>query len=211
MIVHDLEQGTGEWLRARLGIPTTSDFDKIISPDGKLMGETRRTFAKRNLTELMLGRPVETPNTEWMIRGSDLEREAVETYEFMTDLKTETVGFITDDKGLCGTSPDRMVGEDGLLEIKCPAPWTHTEYLIENKIDKKYKPQMQGQMFITGRKWVDWYSYHPELAPLVIRHERDEKYQERIRYCLDQYNEYMKLKISELKSRGYEFKMELNL
>lgn len=203
MIVHDVEQGSTEWLRLRMGIPTTSDFSNIITPEGKLSGDGARTFAKLKTSEIMAGAPIEKGKSHWMERGNELEPEAVETYEFITGNRADVVGFITTDDSKFGASPDRLVNDDGLLEIKCPSPWQHTEYLIENKVSRIYRPQLQGQLLITEREWVDWYSYHPLLPPLIIRVFRDDQYIERIKKAMARFSDLMEINKQKLISNGY--------
>lgn len=202
MKVYDVEQGSTEWLRLRMGIPTTSDFDQLIKPDGGFSASAR-PFAKLKTSEIMAGAPIEKGKSHWMERGNELEPEAVETYEFITGNKTEKVGFITTDDGKFGTSPDRLVNDDGLLEIKCPSPWQHTEYLIENKVNPIYKAQIHGQMLLTGRKWVDWYSYHPLLSPLIIRVYRDERYIARLQAAMKRFTGLMDKYKNDLIKNGH--------
>jgi len=75
-----------------------------------------------------------------------------------------------------GASPDGLIGEDGLLEIKCPLAHTHVGYLREGVLPPKYIPQVQGQLWVTGRQWCDFVSYHPELKIMIVRVERDDSY-----------------------------------
>jgi hypothetical protein len=175
MIVHDCEQGSEAWHFARMGIPTASEFFKLLTPTGK-PSASAKGIAHRLLAELITGKPITdfdgNAHTE---RGKELEPDAIAFYEMQNGLDTVRVGFVTDDARTMGCSPDCLVGDDGLLEIKCPAPHTHVEYML-NGLDKGYYPQIQGQLLVTGRKWVDWMSYHPEMEPVIIRVERDEKY-----------------------------------
>lgn len=203
MIVHNVEQGTPEWHRLRMGIPTGSDFDQLITPKGKLAGDAARTFARKKLAEIYTNSPIYTPKTYWMERGSDLEQMAVDTYELMTDQETEKVGFITNDERTAGVSPDRLVKPNGLLEIKCPAADTHMEYMIENKVDIQYKPQLQSQMFITERDWVDWFSFHPLLEPVLIRVQRDEDYIQKIGKALRRFNDLKQIYVRKLQENNY--------
>lgn len=175
MKVYHVAQGSPEWAALRLGIPTASEFAKIVTPTGKLSEQSRK-YAHLLVAERLLGRPlVALDELEWIARGKELEPEAARLYEFDREMDTEPVGFITTDSGLIGASPDRLVGEAGLLEIKVPAPQTHVGYVLEG-FAKLYKPQVQGQLYVTGREWTDWMSYHPELPPIIERVYRDEAY-----------------------------------
>jgi YqaJ-like viral recombinase domain len=176
MIVHgDLIQGSTEWLRLRAGIPTASCFDCLITPKGKPSTSAER-YLHELLAERILGRPLTGPVTTWMDRGARSEAEAVAYYESLRDLDTTKVGFVTNDAGTIGASPDRLVGDDGLLEIKVPKEHTHVSYLLGGGIAEKYCPQLQGQLWITGRAWIDSVSYHPEMPPSIVRVSRDEDY-----------------------------------
>lgn len=186
MIIHDIIQRSPEWYALRLGVPTTSCFDKIITPKGDLSKQASG-YIDECLAEWLTGEQREIPMNYWMERGAQLEDDAVALYEMTVSMDTVPVGFITNDEKTIGCSPDRLVGDEGLVEIKCPAPWTHVGNLRSGVIDKKYYPQVQGQLLITGRKWVDWFSYHPEMPPSLIRTERDEPYIERLSEALDQF------------------------
>ncbi len=172
---HLCEPRSREWFLMRLGVPTSSEFHKIVTPGGKISAQAEG-YAHTLLAELMLGRSLDTPETQWMVRGQELEDEAIKAYELVAGVETSLGGFITNDDGTLGCSPDRLVGEDGILEMKVPAPNTHVGYLVSRDFGKEKWPQVQGQLLVSGRKWVDLMSYHPELPPVVIRAERDEKY-----------------------------------
>jgi putative phage-type endonuclease len=202
MILHNVEQGTNEWLKVRLGIPTASEFSKIITPTGKLSAQADK-YANRLVAEKMLGYPVDEFKGNYHTnRGKELEPEAVSFYELQRDIETVKVGFLTNDEGTIGASPDRLVGEDGLLEIKCPAPQTHIEYLTTGEVDKDYYPQIQGQLLVSGRKWVDILSYHPELPPAIIRVERDEKYIAGLSDALAQFTNNLAAKLDQIKQKN---------
>jgi hypothetical protein len=177
MKIHDVQQGSSEWLALRAGIPTASQFDSIITRSGK-RSESRERYKLTLLAERLMGHPVAEHITFWMQRGTETEAEAVSYYEFQRDLETERCGFITDDEGTYGASPDRFVGPHGLLEIKVPSEWVHMGYLLgSGKAYDRYIVQCQGQLLVcTDRDWVDIMSYHPELPPAIFRVERDAKY-----------------------------------
>lgn len=178
MIIHPCVQGTEEWRRLRLGRPTASEFHRIVTPTGKPSSQAS-DYCNDLLGELMLGRPLDGPTMPWMERGQLLEEEARRYYEFQQEAEVELVGFCTTDDLTIGCSPDGLVGEDGLVEIKCPAPGGVVEALLSSTktIDKKYWPQVQGQLFVTGRRFVDLIAYHPELPAAIVRVERDEAFQ----------------------------------
>lgn len=198
MKIHNIQQGSLEWLELRKGIPTTSEFSKIITPTGKLSSQAKG-YQNLLLAELFVKNEEEGfQGNYYTERGSKLEVEAIKAYELLKDVETTKVGFITNDEGTIGCSPDSLVGDDGLLEIKCPMGSKQVDNFFENKIDSSYIPQVQGQLLVTGRKWVDWFSYHPELPEVVIRIERDEEYIERLSLALDRFNEELAYKRKQI-------------
>jgi hypothetical protein len=179
MLTYDLPQGSEEWKRLRLGKPTTSRFGEIITPTGK-KASALKNYANELLSELHFGCSEPFVETFPMKRGKELEPLAVQVYEAIKGTKTKEIGFCTSDDGRVGCSPDRLVFDDGLLEVKCPMDKQHWKniraFLGKGVMDMKYYPQVQGQMLLTGRKWCDWMSYHPNSSPVIVRVERDEDY-----------------------------------
>ena len=202
MKVIDCLQGSTEWLAARAGIPTASAFDRILTPKGKPSTQAEK-YMHQLLAERMMGRPVLQVPTYWMGRGIALEGEAVDFYEGVRDLDTTVIGFITNDEGTIGASPDRFVGEDGLLEIKCPAEHTHVGYLLTKGVDAEYWPQCQGQLWVTGRRWLDIMSYNPEMPPALIRVERDEEYIKTLSVAVTEFSASLERKATELREKGW--------
>jgi len=188
VIYHKCEPRSAEWYYLRLGIPTASEFHRILTPGGKLSKQCE-DYAYRLLAELMLGKPLDdSPETQWMIRGQELEDQAIDGYEFYRGCQTSPGGFCTNDAGTYGCSPDRLVGDDGVLEMKCPAPSTHVYYMAEpSRLDGEKRCQVQGQLLVTGRRWVDLVSYHPELPIIVRRIGRDAAYIASLAEALDSF------------------------
>jgi dihydrofolate reductase len=111
-----------------------------------------------------------------MQRGTELEPLARNFYELMTDNEVTEVGFCMHDQAQCGISPDGLIGDEGGLEIKCPAPQTHVKYLRDNKLPTQYKQQVQGCLWITGREWWDFVSFHESMPVMTVRVQRDDDY-----------------------------------
>jgi putative phage-type endonuclease len=180
MIVHDdVKQNSREWINLRLGIPTASEFSRIVTPGGKLSkSATSERYMFQLLAEWAIGMPLEEErSTDFMARGHELEPKAAESYMFETGHKLKTVGFITTDDGMIGASPDRLVvGVNRALEIKCPAIQTHVRYMMTGAIQEEYKPQVQGQMLVAELDGLDIQSYCPPFPAVIIRVERDEQY-----------------------------------
>jgi len=201
MQIHNVEQNSPEWLATRLGIPTASSFGQIITPKG-VRGDGYEVYANTLIAELLCGNPVEDwKGNQWTERGKDLEDEAVLYYEMQQGIECEKVGFVTN-YGV-GCSPDRFVGKDGLLEIKSLKASTQVKCLINNKVSSEYIPQIQGQLYVTGRKWCDWLAYSPEIPSLTIRVERDEEYITKLSGALHKFLEKIALKKHKLIELGY--------
>lgn len=181
MIIHDMEQGSEEWHKVRCGVPTSSNFSNIVTTLG-IRSKSKEKYLYKIAGEKVIGKAEETYKNAAMERGTLMEPEARKLYEFVTGNKVEEVGFcITEGAFKYGASPDGVVGEDGLLEIKCPLVETHVSYLLKGTLPSAYFQQVQGQMLVTGRKWVDFMSYFPGLKPLIIRVNRDEGFLTRLK------------------------------
>lgn len=204
MIIHDCVQGTTEWSCLRAGIPTASGFDRILTPGGK-PSKSAEAYMFSLLAERIMQRPIVEFTSHWMDRGSQMEAEAVNFYQFQRDCETVKVGFITNNEGTIGASPDRLVGEDheGLLEIKVPAEHTHVSYLLKKAVDQTYYPQVQGQLWIAERQWSDILSYHPEMPPALIRVERDEEFIALLSTAVCAFSQCLEEMSRDLMARGW--------
>ena len=175
MIILTDEQGSPEWLASRLGRPSASMFSNLITTSGKPSSSAKKYIAEM-VAERLTGRSKPFYSNDHMERGNFLEPEAREAYEFITDLEVVETGFILHDSEEFGFSPDGLVANDGGLEIKCPSDGVHAGYLIDGKVPTKYYQQVQGCMWVTGRDWWDFMSYHPEMPHLLVRMERNEEF-----------------------------------
>lgn len=202
MKIIDCDQGSIEWLKARLGLPTASDFSNIITPGGDRSTSADK-YANTLIAEAMVGEPVESFESPWMSRGKEFEEEAAKAYALLTDSKLVKVGFCTNDEGTAGCSPDRLVDDDGLLEIKIPSPAQHVHYLLTRKVDRTYWPQLQGQLYVTGRKWVDWVSYHPKMPAVIIRVIPNETYIADLHKYMGYFLEGLAVKRERMVQLGY--------
>lgn len=202
MIVHNVTQGTTEWLAVRAGIPTASCFDRIITPKGKPSTQAEK-YMHKLLAERIMGHPVIEFAGPWAERGKDLEADAALYYEGVREIELSRVGFVTNDAGTVGASPDRFVGEDGILELKVPAEHTHVAYLLTRAVDAEYWPQVQGQLWVTGRKWLDIMSYHPEMPPAIVRVDRDERYIGTLAVAIEEFSGALERKAIELREKGW--------
>ena len=179
----DCEQGSDEWIAARLGVPSGSMFGKIITTQGKWSTQAD-AYINQLVAEKLTGEQTYVYQNEHMARGTELEPEARTMYEFIKEVEVNEVGFCLHDTLDAGCSPDGLIAEDGGLEIKCPAPATHVEYLKAGVLPSKYKQQVMGCLWITGREWWDFVSYHPTMKTLIVRVERDEEYITALEECV---------------------------
>lgn len=189
MKIINVEQRSPEWFAARAGVPSASEFDKIVTSDG-IPSKQRQKYMYELVGHKLGALPEESYTNKAIENGILREAEAREMYSRDVNQVVQ-VGFCIHDEGY-GASPDGLVDEDGMVEIKCPILSTHIEYLIKQKLPTDYVQQVQGQLLVTDRKYNDFISYYPGLKPLVVRCYRDELF------------------ISRLKSELLKFIEELN-
>jgi putative phage-type endonuclease len=175
-----MEQRTPEWYEARLGKVTASRVADIIAKTKSGYSTSRANYMAELLSERLTGKQAESYQNSAMRWGIEAEPFARETYlEAMSIDNVVEVGLINHPTiENAGASPDGLVGEDGLVEIKCPNTSTHIDTLISHEIPAKYITQMQWQMACTDRQWCDFVSFDPRLSEelhiFVKRVERDD-------------------------------------
>ena len=169
------EQRTEGWYAARRGVPTSSSFGRLITATGK-RAASADAYIDELIAEKLTGQSKFFPTTAAMQHGIDTEAKAREYYEFMYERQVVECGLCLHDNINAGASPDGLVGDEGMLEIKCPQPHTMVKYLRENRLPPEYKAQVMGQLWICERQWVDFLAYHEKIKPLLIRVTRDEEY-----------------------------------
>jgi len=184
----ECEQGSPEWFAARLGLPTSSEFATVMAKgrDGGA-SVTRKAYLNKLAGEILTGEPAESYTNVHMERGKLQEEEAREAYSFMKDAEPQLVGFIVN--GTKGCSPDSLIGDEGGLEIKTALPHIQVERLLRGELPAEHRAQVQGNLWVTERKWWDFVSYCPRLPLLVVRVERDEEYIAKISKAVDAFNE----------------------
>ena len=198
-IHYKLEQRSPEWFAARCGRPTCSELSKLLTPAKLELSKSAHNFALVKAAE-RITKQVEQSHTSWaMQRGVDLEPVARDYYQRATNAEVEQIGFVEcDDYGfMLGYSPDGFVGEQGLLEIKCPSPAVHLDTLLNGSIDGAYILQMQGGMLATGREWCDFVSFSEGLALKPIRVHRDNVIIGKIMEAGQQFEELVMIAIVE--------------
>ena len=180
MIILDHEQGTEEWFAARLGKPSASNFGNLLTTTGK-PSTSADGYINQLIAERLTGKSEPFYVNEHMTRGTELEPEAREAYEYVTGYKVTEHGFILDDSEEFGCSPDGIIYHNPKymtgLEIKCPAAKTMVKYSRDpQSLGKAYYQQIQGCMLVTGAASWDAFAFHPEIPPVMISLWRDEGY-----------------------------------
>lgn len=153
--IHNFEQGSEEWFNVRKGKLTASHAQAIATA-----GKGLETLVNEKLAELFSTAEKEVYENDDLKRGIEMEAQAVSMYEFDTGNEVSSVGFVELNEYV-GASPDGMVGESGLVEVKCPNDKNYFKLLMSGEIDYKYIWQMQFQMFVCDRDWVDFIAYNP--------------------------------------------------
>lgn len=161
----DIEQGSPEWFQIRLGKVTGSRIADLMARSKSGWGASRASYQAELITERLTGQRYEKFfASASMRRGNEIEDDARAAYAFRFDVEPVAIGFVDHPSiAMAGCSPDRLVGDDGLLEIKCPDTHTHLHTILEETISGAYLKQMQWQMACTGRRWCDFVSYDPRL------------------------------------------------
>ena len=168
MKIFDFPQYSPEWWAIRRGIPTASGFGKLLTPGGKPSAQSKQ-YAYELVAECVAKEEEESfEPSVWMQRGTLLEPEARDWFAMNHRREVKEVGFILNEAGTAGCSPDGLLSEDCGLEIKCPKGSTHVSYLVNKKLPPAYAAQVHGSLIVSGfREWV-FCSYHPAFAPFVI-------------------------------------------
>jgi putative phage-type endonuclease len=174
-------QGSPEWLAERVGRVTASRVADVVAKTKSGYGASRANYLAELIAERLTGQAAERYTNGAMQWGTENEPEAREAYEFLTGNSVNQVGFIPHPTiQMSGASPDGMVGEDGLIEIKCPNTSTHIETLLGRAVPSKYVAQMTWQLACTRRKYCDFVSYDPRMPPdmrfFCSRMELDHEY-----------------------------------
>lgn len=184
------EQGSIQWLQARLGVPSASQFHRIITLKKMERSASADGYCHELVAEWLLGQPTDFDASQFMERGTALESDARRWYEFQQDVEVEQVGFILEDERRYGCSPDGLVGEEGGLEIKCLGAAKHVGALVA--LDREPQPtehyaQVQGGMLVTGRSFWELLYYHPSLPPALVRYQRDDVFLHKLATLLDRF------------------------
>jgi putative phage-type endonuclease len=200
------EQGSPEWLQERCGKVTASRIADVMAKIKTGYGAGRANYMAEIIAERLTNVPKQGFTNEAMRWGTETEPQARAMYEFQTGLEVTETGFVPHPviEGT-GASPDGLVGDSGLIEVKCPNTATHIETLRGSAIDRKYVLQMHWQMICTGRDWCDFVSFDPRL-PLemqmhVRRVERDAELAEDITAEVTQFLTELNTTVADLRAR----------
>lgn len=199
-----LQQGTPEWHATRAGIPTCSEFAKVIAGKGPRGGTSgkeyigRTKYLYRLAGEVITGQAEATYSNAHMDRGTENEGEARDLYAMLRDVEPQQVGFIRN--GNCGGSPDSLIGNDGILEIKDAIASVQIERLLANVLPSEHKAQCQGLLMVSGRTWLDFMSHSRGLPPLIVRVERDERYIAELRVSVNEFSDELAALVARIRS-----------
>jgi len=191
------EQGTEDWFRARMGLPTASEFHAILA---KGEGKTRKSYMLRLAGEIVTGEPSETYSNGHMERGKALEPEARELYAFMADAEPQQVGFIRNFGACC--SPDSLLGTAGMLEIKTKLPALLIECILRGDFPPEHKAQCQGALWVAEREWIDLAVFWPKMPLFVQRAYRDEAYIASLRTAVAAFGEELAETVERVRKYG---------
>ncbi len=187
MKIIDCIQQSPEWWQARRGIPTASEFSRIITPKKMELSAAADGYICEligDLHRLTPPEPFQRAPSRAIQNGIDTEPEARNWYSLEHGCDVQQVGFCLMDDGRFGCSPDGLIDAQGGLELKCPEPKTQVEYLLAGTLPDAYKAQVHGSLIVTGRAWWDFMSYCPGLKPFLVRVTQD-KYTEALRAALE--------------------------
>ena len=205
-LILNVEQGSDEWKKARLGVITASEFGKIITPSGSKSASANEYMGKL-IAEHVTGEQQDNYCSNDMARGNELEPKARMFFETIKGFKIDEVGMVykDSDKNIA-CSPDGLIRYDEStftfefefeyyygLEIKCPKLANHIGYVISDQMPKQYIPQVQGSMWVTGADGWWFMSYHPDYKPLIIFVERDNAYIEKMEKIILSFSELLQI------------------
>lgn len=195
----EVPQRSEYWRLLRKGKPTASSFSRIVTSSGELSKQID-DYALELAGEMVAENLPEPYTNNAIERGISLELEAIKLYEYHTFCTVKQVGFVSWES--FGASPDGLIEDDGLVEIKCPLWHTHNKYIFKGGLDIKYKQQVQGQLMATQRKWCDLVSYHPDFGErklFIKRVTRDEEFIKKLKAGIEKVIELRDQYLNEIK------------
>jgi hypothetical protein len=199
--IYDVEQGSPEWHQLKLGIPSASMFKVLMVKTEEKKG--RATYLYKLAGEILTGEPMENFVSDAMEDGKTKEPFLRGEYEFRRDCEPQLVGFIR--SGKCGASPDALIGDAGVLELKRAAPHILIPMRLKALADPTYFPpehlaQCQGVLMISGRTWCDLLVGYPKMEPLIVRTWRDQPYIDQLRDAVDLFELELRRLVAKLRT-----------
>lgn len=206
MIILDFDQRSGEWVQARLGVPSASNFHRILTPGGKPSGQ-KEAYLWELIGERMSGIPKDSYVSQAMKRGIETEESARLAYEIVKGVEVQQVGFcfFNEDRKF-GSSPDGLVNLNGGIEIKFAEPHVFAKRVHEERHGgwniTEFKPQVQGNLLVTSRQWWDLVTFNPSCDPpiLIKRMHRDSEYLAALSVELREFVEELELRWKEMQN-----------
>lgn len=213
--MRDMEQRSAEWFAIRCGKATASRIADVVARTRSGYSASRANYEAELIAERLTGQTASGYTNAAMQWGIDTEPEARAAYEFRHDCEVEEVGFLIHPRiSESGASPDGLVSDDGMVEIKCPNTATHIDALLGGPIPAKYLTQMQWQMACAERQWCDFVSYDPRLPEAMRLHvervNRDDEEIRRLEAEVKMFLEDVAAKVENLRSR-YEWPKDLGV
>jgi len=202
-MIEMMDQGSEEWFKARIGKVTASRVADVLARTKSGYSASRDNYMAQLICERLTNQKAEGFSNVAMQHGTDTEPLARAAYEDYADILVDEVGFVPHPSIImAGASPDGLVGDDGLIEIKCPNTATHIETLLSRTVPSKYNTQMQFQMACTGREWCDFVSFDnrlpQDLQLFVTRVPRDKMYGRLMEEEIVKFLNELDIKIAEL-------------
>jgi hypothetical protein len=214
MRIIECNQRSAAWFQAHCGIVTASSMAAVLAftQKGEPKAE-RKTYFRQKLAELLTGIAIQDNYvSREMLEGIEKEPLGIAAYERQEDVMVEPVGFtLSDEVERLGYSPDGFVGDDGLVEGKCPKPGTHLQYVLDGCIPDMYLAQIRTGLCVTGRSWCDFFSFCPEvpkpLQLMVIRFERTDADMEIVANGANRFNGEINAAIERLREIAGPFEL----
>lgn len=202
IVISNLLQGSPEWTDLRVGNPGASEFKYIVTSKGEPTSKPpREKFIRQMAGEIITGEKEKTYQNKYMTKGIEREAESRTLYEFVNNVEVQQVGIIyMNEQKMFHCSPDGIIGEDGGYETKNAETHIQIGRLLDGWSRAEHYQQVQGSLYVTGRKWWDLMSYSRGLPPLIFRFERDEVFISKLEAELEKFVFDLAITVRKLKS-----------
>ncbi len=194
-----MEQRTSQWYQARVGKITASRFADVMAGSTT---QRYRNYVSSLALERLTGVRANSFQNDAMLHGIKYESHAIRWYQSQLGVRVQEASFeLHKEYDFIGASPDGYIQTSGLIEVKCPQIGNHLKTVQSNRLPSQYKWQLQGQMMVTNRMWVDFVSFHPELGGHVIKVHRDSQAIDRLLFWCIQANKDVEKIVERNKDR----------